>query len=215
MYVPTTEDATTSIPAPWQDRLGASQPILMKPAMVRVSPRRREALLRKAGWVRQDVQLLIKDFKAEGLTTGYACFLQFGGPRGESHTARADVQSGGIATFPRFALKPNGTIRLIVVSTSGTKPLLQGTAAVPARLGQYLVFDVVQDHEDVQVRAENQQKLSEQLQTMGNIGIKVLGVEAGGKVTSSAGTERTTTGEVTYRVRIGLPNLTVTLRRRG
>jgi hypothetical protein len=187
----------------------------MKPAIVKVPPRRREALLRKAGWVRQDVQLLIKDFKAEGLATGYACFMQFGGPRGESQTARADVQPGGGATFPRFALKPNGTIRLIVVSTSGAKPLLQGTTAVPARLGRYLVFDVLQDHEDVQVRAANQQKLSEQLQAMGNVGIKVLGVEAGGKVTSSTGSEQTTIGEITYRVRIGLPNLTVTLRRRG
>jgi len=193
-----------------------SRTVTMEPLVISVSPRRMEALLRRAGWVPVDIQFGIKNFNDEDLV-GYTSFLQFTGPRGESRARRADVRAG-VATFPRFWLKPRGSLRLLVVHLGrpANRPTLYGSAFIPEQVrSRYLAFSAVQDHRNVQVRAETMQQANEQLQVGGHAGVNILkAVELGGRVTSTQGQTQTTSRGVVVDARVGLPNLTITLVRR-
>jgi hypothetical protein len=212
MYLSTTRQRAYLHPTGPGPRLGANDVMSFAPTLIRSE--RLRVLLRKAGWTWQDIQFAVRDFKGEILAPGYESHLQYVGPRGEIQSARAELKEGGIASFPRFALKPNGMLHLVLVP-KGQGPLLQGTTVVPTHLKRYLAFEAVQGHEDVEIRAANEQRLSEELEVRGTVGAKVLAVEASAGTQSKTGGEKTTSGEAVYHVRLGRPKLTIKLRRRG
>jgi hypothetical protein len=197
---------------PWSspDEAWVEQAITFEPQVIEV---RKDALLTRAGWRKVDIQFLIRDFENKNLIA-HTCFLQYLGPRGETTTERSDLK-GGTASFGQFWLKPNGVLRLLAVPIAGTiaegGPLLEGSTTVPAKIQRsYLSFTATQDRVDIQVRAANAQQVSEQMQAGGNAKFSILKVvELGGGVTSTTGGTQTTTGELTYVVRIGRPSLTI------
>jgi hypothetical protein len=188
--------------------------LTFEPLVITVPPARREALLRGAGWQRVNVQVLLRSFDNEPLRS-HLCYLQYTGPRDETNTARSELR-GGTASFSDFWIKPQGVLRLLAVpiagSTAAGGPLLEGSVAVPERIGSsYLAFTAVQDHQDVQVRASSQQAVAEQMQLQGNVKFSILGTEIGGGASSSTTQTRTSTDELTYTVRIGKSALTISL----
>jgi hypothetical protein len=190
-----------------------AEDVTMEPVVITVSKQRREALLRRAGWTEVNVQFLIRDFNNENLINHF-CLLQFTGPRGESYTDGVPVRAG-IATYSSFWIKPNGVLRVLAVPLAGTGaqggPVLEGTAVVPGQIrGRYLAFNATQDHEDIQVRASNQQQVSEQMQVQGNAKFSILKVvELGGGVSKTRGGTQTVTGEFAYTVRVGRSSLVI------
>jgi hypothetical protein len=184
-----------------------------EPMVITVPNARREAILRGAGWQRVTVQVLLRSFDNEPLHS-HLCYLQYTGPRDETNTARSDLR-GGTASFPDFWIKPQGVLRLLAIPIAGSiaagGPLLEGSVAVPERIGSsYLAFTAVQDHQDVQVRASSQQAVAEQMQLQGNVKFSILGTaEIGGGASSSTTRTRTSTDELTYTVRIGKSALTI------
>jgi hypothetical protein len=92
------------------------------------------------------------------------------------------------------------------------RPLLEGTVAVPKQINRsYLVFNAVQDHDDVTITASSQEQVASQLQAQGSIKFNITDVvEIGG---GGGGSRTTTTGTGatrSWQVRVGLPSLTIT-----
>jgi hypothetical protein len=190
-----------------------TEDINMEPMVITVSRERREALLRRAGWIEVDIQLLVRDFNNEALR-GYMFFLQFTGPRAESNTQALRVDTG-TATFSSFWIKPNGILRVLAVPIAGTiaqgGPVLEGTVTVPGQIAaRYVAFNVTQEHDIVQVTAANQQQVTEQMQASGNVKFSILKfAEVGGGISRTTGQAQTRTDQYVYTVRVGRPSLVI------
>ncbi|MEU7866617.1 hypothetical protein [Dactylosporangium sp. NPDC049140] len=187
--------------------------ITFEPDVITVSAARRRALLRGAGWLPVNVQIMVSAFDNTPLGA-HVCFLQYAGPRGETFTGRSEL-AGGTASYADFWLKPQGVLQLLAVpqadSPAAGGPVLAGSIVVPSRIAAaYLAFTAIQDHQDIEIRAGSQQAVAEQLELQGNVKFTILGtVEIGGGGGRQDTSTRTTTGEVAWTVRIARPGLTI------
>jgi hypothetical protein len=212
--VATPEAVGVQPPAAEGSSAAAAEDITMEPMVITIPAARREALLRQAGWVKVNIQFIVVAFDNTPMEL-HTCYLQYQGPRGEaSSSARAELRigGGGVASFGDFWLKPQGALRFLATPDVASEALLDGSVPVPATIRDgYLVYNAVQDHHDIQIRASSQQAVADQMQAQGSVKFSILGfAELGGGGGYSTTTTQTTARELLWTVRVAANSITIT-----
>jgi hypothetical protein len=196
-----------------ETEVAETEDVRMEPLVITVSAQRREQILRRAGWLAVDFQFMVRDFNNIPVSERL-CYLQFVGPRGETNTNTLQLE-GGLASFPRFWIKPNGVLKLFTIPPPGVRyegePLIEGSLAVPSHMPSgYGVFIATQDSDLEQKRAGTQEAVNDELQAHGSAKFSIVKVvEIGGGVSKTWGTTQTTSGEREYTVRISRPTYSI------
>jgi hypothetical protein len=167
------------------------------------------------GWRQIDVTFVIRDPKGAPIR-GYGFATHFYGPEQEETTGGdgsdgSALESAGILRCPNVWLKPNGTVRLVGVADGGAGPQLEGIQYYQLEAGATsLAFEVAQGHEEIEVTASSSREANEKVSAEGHAGLTFEVVELGGSVGAEVGSSHTEGREMTYRVLVGTPTLTLT-----
>jgi hypothetical protein len=189
---------------------GPAEDVTMEPMVITVPAARRETLLKQAGWIKINLQFIVKAYDNTPLDF-HACHAQYLGPRGEEYDARSDLH-GGIASFGDFWIKPQGMLRFLAVPDFPNDVFLDGSVPVPARIrDNYLAYNAVQDYREVQIRAASNAQVADQMQVQGNAKFSITGVvEVGGGASYGTTTTQGVSREMIYTVRVAANSVSIT-----
>jgi hypothetical protein len=118
----------------------------------------------------------------------------------------------GVVSFGDFWIKPQGTLRFAAVPDDPNDAFLEGTVPVAAQIrDNYLVYNAVQDHRDVQIRAASQEAVADQMQIQGSVKFSILGfAEVGGGASYGTTTTQTMSRELMWTVRVATNSVSIT-----
>ena len=180
--------------------------VTFEPEVIKVSAAEKSQLLRKAGWQQRDVIMVIKDFKGEPLR-GHRVFAEFKGPNG-TLTEAADVQ-GGSVIWSNIWLKPEGTVRIMAVSTGQAALAPEGVALYKLPDKGPVKFDVEQQKTEVTVTAKTSEEAASKAGAKGTAGIEFEVIKLGGEVSSEESKTKGTSLETSWKVILPTSTLVV------
>jgi len=199
--------AKLRLPASGQSAQALDRNITFEPEVITVSEQRRAQLLQKAGWKQVDISIVIRNFLGRPLD-GHKLFAEFQTPRMATVTVTGDVH-GGSVSFSKVWLKPEGTVRLMAVSTD--RPMVVPTQTIHYRLPEkgLVKFEAVQDADPVPVTAQTSQEAAIKVGAKGSAGVDFEVVQFGGEVSAESERKKGTSRSYTWTVKLPLSTLTV------
>jgi hypothetical protein len=162
-----------------------------------------------AGWGSVDVQLTLHDFRGRPME-GRAIFVQFHGQDGTvaggAETLEGTAASGGVWTSPDVNIPPQGTMRVMAVSTGDADEPVEGSVRYRLQEGSStLGFTVRQSFAERTITARSMRAVREQLTAEVNAGIEIEVISIGGSVATEQEETREFETSVEWTVRYGRP----------
>jgi len=182
--------------------------VTFAPQVVTVSAARRAQLLAKAGWKQADVMVTLKDFRGQPMR-GHQAFAEFRSP-GVAAVYESAAVTGGAVMWSKVWLRPEGTVRVLVVSTGAAGVAPEGVEQYKLPGSGPLKLEAVQDGNEVTVSAETSQEAAEKVGATGKAGVNFEVFEIGGEVTGESERKKGSTRSVSWKV--VLPTSTFKLR---
>ena len=214
---PAGKPGAARLPAPavgqsWEQDGGWGQAfdreVTFAPEVITVSSARRAQLLAKAGWRQADVTVTLKNFLGQPMR-GHRAIAEFRAP-GVAAVYQAAEVSGGAVIWSKVWLKPQGTVRVLAVSTGAPGVAPEGVEQYTLPASGPLKLEAVQDGNEVTVSAETSQEAAEKVGVTGKAGVNFEVVELGGEVSSESERKKGSSRSVSWKVI--LPTSTFKLR---
>ncbi|HKK77714.1 MAG TPA: hypothetical protein VJ953_21725 [Saprospiraceae bacterium] len=176
-------------------------PVEMPPMEVTIPKRRRERILRKAGWKKATLIIVLKDFLNRPLL-GYKVMVESQAPNVVPQYDGKDVKGGGVI-FSDFWIKPSGILRVMAVSTGAASLAPSGTIHYTLPRNNVLKLEANQGSKEVEVVATSSAEAASKSGAKGTAGVDYKILKIGGEISAE---ESNTRGEsVAYRYKVILP----------
>ncbi|MBK7616740.1 MAG: N-acetylmuramoyl-L-alanine amidase [Burkholderiales bacterium] len=182
--------------------------VTFAPEVITVSATRRGQLLAKAGWKQADVVVTLKDFRGQPMR-GHQALAEFRSP-GVAAVYESAPVSGGAVMWSKLWLKPEGTVRVLALSTGASGVVPEGVEQYKLPASGALKLEAVQDGNEVTVSAETSQEAAEKVGAIGKAGVNFEVFEIGGEVSGESERRKGSTRSVSWKV--VLPTSTFKLR---
>ncbi len=169
-----------------------------KPEVITVSAARRASLLKGAGWRQTNIIVTLIDFRGEPMG-GMRAFAEFKAPGVAPVTEASDV-AGGAVQWSGVWLQPEGTLRLLAVSTGAPATVPQGVTFYRLPEKGPLKFKAVQKSTEVTVSAKNSQEAADKVGVKGTMGVDFEVFKIGGEVSGETSTKTGTEVSLTWKV---------------
>jgi N-acetylmuramoyl-L-alanine amidase len=178
------------------------------PEVITVSAKRRAQILAQAGWKQADVMLTLKDFLGQPIR-GHQALAEFRAP-GVAAVVEGAAVTGGAVMWSKVWLKPQGTVRVVAISTGAPGVVPEGVEQYKLPAGGPLRLEAVQEGNEVTVEAESSQEAAEKVGVTGKAGVNFEVVELGGEVSGETERRKGNTRRMSWKVI--LPTATFRLR---
>lgn len=182
-------------------------PIELPPIEVKISKRRREQILKKAGWKKATVMLVIKDFLSQPML-GYKVIIESQAPKVVPQYEGKDIKGGGVI-FSDFWIKPNGILRILAISTGSPSLAPSGTIHYTLPKNNVLKLDITQGSKEVEVVATNSSEAATKAGAKGTAGVDFKIFKVGGEVTGENSSKRGQSLAFKYKVILPAGNLDI------
>ncbi len=171
------------------------------PHVITISPARRAAILRRAGWKQADILVSVRDYLGAPLM-GHRLFAEFKAPGVAAVTQAGNIEGGAIS-WGNVWLKPEGIVRFLAVRLE--RPSIVPEGVIHYRLPDRgsLRFQLAQRSTEVAVTARSSEEAAAKVGATGSAGVDFKIFKIGGEVSTERG--RTTTTGLEYSWKIILP----------
>jgi len=172
--------------------------IEMPPMEITVSKKRKEKILRKAGWKKATVMITVKDFRGRPML-GRKVLVESQAPKVVPQVEGKDVRGGGVI-FSDFWIKPAGIIRIMAISTGRPAELPTGVAHYTLPKNNVLKIAAKQKSSEVEITATSAEEAANKAGAKGTAGIDFKVISIGGEVSGETERRKGTSISKKYKV---------------
>lgn len=172
--------------------------ITFEPEVITISAAEKSKLLKGAGWKQVNVIATIVDFMGEPMR-GHRVFAEFKAPGVAPVVEGGDV-TGGAMSWSGVWLKPEGTLRLMAVSTGEAAMAPEGVTFYQLPQKGPLKFKAMQKSTEVTVTAKTVEEAAKKVGAKGSIGVDYKIIKIGGEVSGEEATKKGEELALTWKV---------------
>jgi hypothetical protein len=175
--------------------------------VIKVPKGQKEEILLRAGWKKVDIIVVARDFRGEPMKT-HQMFAEFKAP-GVADQDLGDKVNGGSVSWKDQWLKPNGTVRLMAVSTGRPDILPEGVISYKLPSSGPMTFEVEQSQKEVEVTASSEDEAAHKVGAKGSAGIDWEILKIGGEVSGEDSNSTKKGTSIKYKVTLPGGALTI------
>lgn len=175
--------------------------------VIKVPKGEKEKILIRAGWKKVNIIVVARDFRGEPMKT-HKMFAEFKAP-GVADQDFANNVNGGSVSWKSQWLQPNGTVRLMAVSTGRPDILPEGVISYKVPSSGPMTFEVEQSQKEVEITASSEDEAAQKVGAKGSAGIDWEILKIGGEVSTEDSTSTKTGKSIKYKVTLPGSALTI------